>query len=133
MSRVGKIARLPHEVREELNVRLERSERSPQLPAWLNALPEVNQFKPLDEKAMDADNGENSSPTPSQCVAVSRSDKIVEKAKSSVVAWIDKMGGSPHFPGMARNGNRSTRGSMNHDKQNVERLGTDPFTFTVTL
>ena len=43
-TRNGKIARLPHHVREELNVRLERSERSPQLLAWLNALPEVREF-----------------------------------------------------------------------------------------
>ena len=43
-TRNGKIARLPHNVREELNVRLERSERGPQLLAWLNALPEVRAF-----------------------------------------------------------------------------------------
>jgi hypothetical protein len=43
-TRNGKIARLPQNIREELNVRLERSERSPQLLAWLNALPEVREF-----------------------------------------------------------------------------------------
>jgi hypothetical protein len=43
-TRNGKIARLPHDVREELNLRLERSERSPQLLAWLNALPAVREF-----------------------------------------------------------------------------------------
>jgi hypothetical protein len=43
-SRNGKIARLPHDVREELNIRLERSERSPKLLAWLNALPAVQAF-----------------------------------------------------------------------------------------
>jgi hypothetical protein len=43
-TRNGKIARLPHDVREELNVRLERSERSSQLLAWLNALPAVREF-----------------------------------------------------------------------------------------
>jgi hypothetical protein len=43
-TRNGKIARLPHDVREELNVRLERSEPSPQLLAWLNALPAVREF-----------------------------------------------------------------------------------------
>jgi hypothetical protein len=43
-SRNGKIARLPHDVREALNIRLERSERSPQLLAWLNALPVVQAF-----------------------------------------------------------------------------------------
>jgi hypothetical protein len=40
-TRNGKIARLPREVRQELNQRLEQSEPSPQLLAWLNALPEV--------------------------------------------------------------------------------------------
>ncbi len=40
-ARNGKIARLPREIREELNERLERSEPSPQLLEWLNALPEV--------------------------------------------------------------------------------------------
>jgi len=43
-SRNGKIARLPQDVREALNQRLERSEPSPQLLAWLNALPEVQKF-----------------------------------------------------------------------------------------
>jgi len=43
-SRNGKIARLPHDLREELNQRLERSERSPDLLAWLNALPAVREF-----------------------------------------------------------------------------------------
>ncbi len=43
-TRNGKIARLPHHVREELNVRLERSQPSPQLLAWLNALPAVREF-----------------------------------------------------------------------------------------
>jgi hypothetical protein len=43
-ARNGKIARLPHDVREELNVRLECSEPSPKLLAWLNALPVVREF-----------------------------------------------------------------------------------------
>src|SRR5271154_3110592 len=43
-TRNGKIARLPRHVREELNRRLERSEPSPQLLAWLNALPGVREF-----------------------------------------------------------------------------------------
>jgi hypothetical protein len=43
-TRNGKIARLPRNVREELNVRLERSEQSPKLLAWLNALPEVQEI-----------------------------------------------------------------------------------------
>lgn len=40
-TRNGKIARLPQAVREELNQRLERSESSTTLLAWLNALPEA--------------------------------------------------------------------------------------------
>ncbi len=40
-ARNGKIARLPRCVRNELNERLERSEQSPQLLEWLNALPEA--------------------------------------------------------------------------------------------
>src|SRR5208282_755512 len=39
--RNGKIARLPHEIQQELNQRLELSEQGPQLLAWLNALKEV--------------------------------------------------------------------------------------------
>jgi hypothetical protein len=42
-TRNGKIARLSRFVRDELNERLERSEESPQLLAWLNALPEVKE------------------------------------------------------------------------------------------
>jgi hypothetical protein len=40
-ARNGKIARLPRSLRNQLNERLERSEPSPQLLDWLNALPEV--------------------------------------------------------------------------------------------
>jgi hypothetical protein len=40
-ARNGKIARLPRDIRRRLNERLERSEESPQLLEWLNALPEV--------------------------------------------------------------------------------------------
>jgi len=40
-ARNGKIARLPRSVREQLNERLEQSDESPELLAWLNALPEV--------------------------------------------------------------------------------------------
>jgi len=43
-TRNGKIARLPQNVREELNVRLERCQRSPQLLVWLNALSDVQEF-----------------------------------------------------------------------------------------
>jgi hypothetical protein len=42
-ARNGKIARLPREIRNELNERLDRSEESPQLLDWLNALPEVKE------------------------------------------------------------------------------------------
>ena len=41
MSLLSKIARLPRDVREALNVRLENGERSPEILPWLNALPEV--------------------------------------------------------------------------------------------
>jgi hypothetical protein len=40
-ARNGKIARLPRSIRNQLNERLDRSEESPQLLEWLNALPEV--------------------------------------------------------------------------------------------
>ena len=40
---MAKSPRLPRDVREELNERLERSEKSPQLLAWLNALKEVKE------------------------------------------------------------------------------------------
>ncbi len=43
-ARNGKIARLPREIREELNERLERSEAGPQLLAWLNGLKEVKKL-----------------------------------------------------------------------------------------
>jgi hypothetical protein len=42
-ARNGKIARLPRPVRNQLNERLERSEESPQLLEWLNALPEAKE------------------------------------------------------------------------------------------
>ncbi|HEU0008337.1 MAG TPA: hypothetical protein VFT34_00825 [Verrucomicrobiae bacterium] len=41
MSRTGKIARLPHRVREELNCRLREGEKGRGLVAWLNSLPRV--------------------------------------------------------------------------------------------
>jgi hypothetical protein len=40
-ARNGKIARLPRDIRDQLNQRLEQSEQSPELLEWLNALPEV--------------------------------------------------------------------------------------------
>ena len=43
MARNGKIARLPRDIREELNRRLQDGELGGPLLAWLNALPEVTQ------------------------------------------------------------------------------------------
>jgi hypothetical protein len=42
MTRLGKIARLPREIREQLNVRLSNGEVGRQLVEWLNGLPEVS-------------------------------------------------------------------------------------------
>jgi hypothetical protein len=47
MTRTGKIARLPREIRDELNRRLERNLSGPQLTEWLNSLPEVNEVLQL--------------------------------------------------------------------------------------
>ena len=41
MTRKGKIARLPRDVRDELNQRLDNGEQGTHLVAWLNGLPEV--------------------------------------------------------------------------------------------
>lgn len=41
MARIGKIARLPVEIREELNRRLRGGQLGPQVLPWLNGLPEV--------------------------------------------------------------------------------------------
>ena len=41
MTRTGKIARLPREIREQLNRRLQDGQPGTQLVPWLNALPEV--------------------------------------------------------------------------------------------
>lgn len=41
MTRNGKIARLPHSLREQLNTRLRNGEKYKRLLAWLNSLPEV--------------------------------------------------------------------------------------------
>ncbi len=43
MTRIGKIARLPHEVREQLNRRLQDGEPGTELVGWLNGLPEVKE------------------------------------------------------------------------------------------
>jgi hypothetical protein len=41
MTRLGKTARLPREIREELNVRLNNGEMGTELVEWLNGLPAV--------------------------------------------------------------------------------------------
>ena len=41
MTRIGKIARLPKEIRQKLNERLREGETAKRLVAWLNRLPEV--------------------------------------------------------------------------------------------
>src|SRR5208282_4392383 len=41
MAAQGKIARLPHEIREQLNVRMRNAEKAKPLLQWLNSLPEV--------------------------------------------------------------------------------------------
>jgi hypothetical protein len=41
VTRNGKIARLPHPVREQLNCRLQNGEQGKKLVGWLNSLPEV--------------------------------------------------------------------------------------------
>src|SRR5206468_1742636 len=40
-SRNGKIARLPHKIREQLNHRIQDGEKAKSLAKWLNSLPEV--------------------------------------------------------------------------------------------
>jgi hypothetical protein len=44
MSRTGKIARLPKQIREQLNHRLQDNEPGPELVSWLNGLPEVTEI-----------------------------------------------------------------------------------------
>ena len=41
MTRHGKIARLPHPIREQINRRLQNGEANKQTAEWLNTLPEV--------------------------------------------------------------------------------------------
>jgi hypothetical protein len=41
MTRRGKIARLPHPIREQINQRLQNGEEAKQIAAWLNTLPDV--------------------------------------------------------------------------------------------
>jgi hypothetical protein len=44
MSRTGKIARLPKQIREQLNHRLQDGHPGPELVSWLNDLPEVTEM-----------------------------------------------------------------------------------------
>jgi hypothetical protein len=44
MSRNGKIARLPRQIRDELNLRLENNEEGPKLLGWLNGLAETREL-----------------------------------------------------------------------------------------
>jgi hypothetical protein len=48
MSRIGKIARLPHDIREQLNRRLMDGESGPDILQWVNELPQCRQM--LDQK-----------------------------------------------------------------------------------
>lgn len=41
MTRKGKIARLPHAIREQVNLRMQNGETALRVAEWLNALPEV--------------------------------------------------------------------------------------------
>src|SRR5258708_34176806 len=41
MTRTGKIARLPHQIREQLNPRLRDGHKAKSILPWLNPLPEV--------------------------------------------------------------------------------------------
>lgn len=41
MTRRGKIARIPHSIREQINRRLQNGEEGKQIAEWLNTLPEV--------------------------------------------------------------------------------------------
>src|SRR5882672_11364867 len=48
MTRTGKIARLPHEIREQLNCRMQNGEQGKSLLKWLNSLPEVQSILKAD-------------------------------------------------------------------------------------
>lgn len=56
MSRIGKIARLPHDIREELNRRIMDGQSGPDILQWVNELPQCRQMlaqkfagRPIDE------------------------------------------------------------------------------------
>jgi hypothetical protein len=53
MARIGKIARLPREIRTELNRRLSDGERGSRLIEWLNSLPEVRSILQCDFENRD--------------------------------------------------------------------------------
>jgi hypothetical protein len=53
MTRTGKIARLPHQLRNQVNHRLRDGEPGPQLLLWLNALPEVRSILQRDFDSRD--------------------------------------------------------------------------------
>ena len=44
MSRIGKIARLPHDIREQLNRRLMDGQSGPEILQWVNELPQCRQM-----------------------------------------------------------------------------------------
>ena len=44
MSRIGKIARLPHDIREQLNRRIQDGQSGPDILAWVNDLPQCRQM-----------------------------------------------------------------------------------------
>jgi hypothetical protein len=44
MSRIGKIARLPHDIREQLNRRLQEGQSGPEILSWVNELPQCRQM-----------------------------------------------------------------------------------------
>src|SRR6187399_2228914 len=51
MSRISKIAKLPPNIREDLNTRLERSETARSILKWLNKIPEVQELLKLHFKS----------------------------------------------------------------------------------
>jgi hypothetical protein len=48
MTRIGKIARLPHSVREQVNLRLQNGGKGKQIVQWLNSLAEVREVMAAD-------------------------------------------------------------------------------------
>ena len=58
---VGKIARLPVEIREELNRRLENGQGGPEILPWLNSSPPSKESSPLNSMARIHNNSEFSS------------------------------------------------------------------------